>query len=75
MPSIVTGCSTEAVVIEGPEASENSDNLGASSTVEDTAPTNEAIFNENATLGGQSRGSEAKGILYRISPLQLNLLT
>ena len=37
--------------------------------------TNEAIFDETATLGGQFGGSEAKGILYRISLLQLNLLT
>ncbi|XWS39076.1 hypothetical protein CRYUN_Cryun18bG0019100 [Craigia yunnanensis] len=68
MPSIVTRCSNEAIVVEGPEASENSNNLGASSVVEDTAP---APAGETATLDeasvntcdvdGQFGGNEAKG--------------
>ncbi|XP_022723174.1 chromatin structure-remodeling complex protein SYD-like isoform X3 [Durio zibethinus] len=62
MPSIVMGCSTEAVVVECPEASENSNNFGISSTVEDTARAREtATFNETATLDGQSGSTEAKG--------------
>ncbi|XVF38622.1 hypothetical protein REPUB_Repub20aG0118300 [Reevesia pubescens] len=37
IPSIVIRCSTEAIVVEDREASENSNNLGGSSVVEDTA--------------------------------------
>ncbi|XVF28426.1 hypothetical protein REPUB_Repub15cG0028400 [Reevesia pubescens] len=65
LPSIAMRCSTEAIVVEGPEASENSNNLGATSVVEDTAPACEtAILNEapiyNYEVGGQSGGNEAK---------------
>ncbi|XVE82038.1 hypothetical protein DITRI_Ditri15bG0114600 [Diplodiscus trichospermus] len=52
----VTGCSTKAIALEGPEALENSDNHGVSSMVEDKAPACETV-----TLDGQLGGSEAKG--------------
>ncbi|XVE65684.1 hypothetical protein DITRI_Ditri08aG0019500 [Diplodiscus trichospermus] len=65
MPSIVTRCSTEAIVVEGPGASENSNNLGASVVVEDTAPVSETATLVEAPIDpcdgdGQSGGNEAK---------------
>ncbi|XP_022760477.1 chromatin structure-remodeling complex protein SYD-like isoform X2 [Durio zibethinus] len=66
MASIVTGCSTEVIVVEGPEASENSNNLGACFMDEDTAPAREtATLNEasvdNCDVDGQADGSDSKG--------------
>ncbi|KAE8660118.1 P-loop containing nucleoside triphosphate hydrolases superfamily protein isoform 3 [Hibiscus syriacus] len=57
---------TESIVVEGPETLENSINHGASSAVEDTAPSHEAANSDdspvhNQDLEGHPGGNEAKG--------------
>ncbi|XP_007035456.2 PREDICTED: chromatin structure-remodeling complex protein SYD isoform X1 [Theobroma cacao] len=66
LPSVVLKCSTEAIVVEGPEVSENSDNLGATAVVDDAAPACEtSILDEapvdNCDVDGQFGCGEAKG--------------
>ncbi|MBA0600067.1 hypothetical protein Gorai_006266, partial [Gossypium raimondii] len=65
VPSMVIRCSTESIVVKGPETLENSNKHQASSVVEDMTLTHEAATLddapvENRDVEGQSGGNEAK---------------